>query len=158
MKRSSAPHSVRPLDEVQRMPWRARRLLRRVQRSGGTGVLLIAEIREPIRSFSDKAGIVSIREDGQRICSRDRFVKAPKFVELAPGLHDLEFVVIRFRASRTSSFRRAVELQEGDVLVALCDPVQPNTFYRKSRTVDSWFVWIPSAPSNGTAGSTSCSW
>ncbi|MFJ2886767.1 hypothetical protein ACIO53_12075 [Streptomyces sp. NPDC087305] len=129
-----------------------------MQRSGGTGVLLIAEIREPIRSFTDRAGIVSIREDGQRICSRDRFVRAPKFVELAPGLHDLEFVVIRFRASRTSSFRRAVELQEGDVLVALCDPVQPNTFYRKSRTVDSWFVGIPSAPSNCTAGSTSCSW
>ncbi|UXX96764.1 hypothetical protein N7U49_42545 [Streptomyces sp. AD2-2] len=146
MKRSRASHSVRTLDEVERMPWRARKLLRRVQRSGRTGVLLVAQIREPIRSFTDKAGIVSIRESGQRICSRDRFAKAPKFVELAPGFHDMEFVVIRFRASRTSSFRRAVELPEGAVLVALCDPVQPNTFYRKSRAVDSWFIGILSAP------------
>ncbi|MFI6620661.1 hypothetical protein [Streptomyces sp. NPDC050528] len=146
MKRSDAPFSVRTLDEANRMPWRAGKLLRRVQRSGRTGVLLIAEIREPIRSFTDRAGVVSIRENGLEICSRDRFVKAPKFVELAPGPHDMEFLVIRLRASRTSSFRRAVELREGDVLVALCDPVQPNTFYRKSRPVDSWFVGILSPP------------
>ena len=146
MKKSGASYSVGTLDEVKRMPWRAGKRLRRVQESGRTGVLLIAEIREPIRSFTDRAGIVSIRENGQKVCSRDRYAKAPKFVELAPGLHDLEFVVIRFRESKTSSFRRAVELRGGDVLVALCDPVQPNTFYRKSRTVDSWFVGILSPP------------
>jgi hypothetical protein len=146
MKRSDAPLSVRTLDEVNRMPWRAGKLLRGVQKSGRTGVLLIAEIGEPIRSFTDKAGVVSIRENGLEICSRDRFVKAPKFVELAPGLHDVEFMVSRLRVSRTSSFRRAVELREGDVLVAWCDPVQSNTFYRKSRPVDSWFVGILSPP------------
>ncbi|MER7927392.1 hypothetical protein ABTY96_30330 [Streptomyces sp. NPDC096057] len=111
-----------------------------------TGVLLVAEIRKPIRSFTDRAGITSIYENDVKICSRDRFAKAPKFVELEPGLHDMEFVVIRFRASKTSSFRRAVELREGDVLFALCDPVQPNTFYRKSSAVDSWFVGILSPP------------
>jgi hypothetical protein len=146
MKRSDAPPSVRTLDEVKRIPWRAGKLLRRVQKSGRTGVLLIAETREPIRSFTHKAGVVSIRENGLEICSRNRSTKAPKFVELAPGLHDMEFMVIRLMESRTSSFRRAVELREGDVLVALCDPVQPNTFYRKSRTADSWFVGILSPP------------
>ncbi|MGW3100372.1 hypothetical protein [Streptomyces sp. NPDC001100] len=130
------------LDEVGRMPWRARKRLRGVRKSGRTGVLLIVEIREPVRSFTNRAGVVSIRENGLKTCSRDRFAKAPKFVELAPGLHDMEFMVIRLRASRTSSFRRAVELRAGDVLVALCDPVQPNTFYRKSRPADSWFVGI----------------
>ena len=146
MKRSDAPLSVATLDEVKRIPWRARKRLRRVQKDGKTGVLLIAEIREPIRSFTDKAGVVSIRENGLEICFRDRFVKAPKFVELTPGLHDIEFMVSRLKASRISSFRRAVELREGDVLVAWCDPVQPNTFYRKSRTADSWFVGILSPP------------
>ncbi|MER6205938.1 hypothetical protein [Streptomyces sp. NPDC001642] len=130
------------IDEVKRMPWRAGKRLRRVQESGRTGVLLIAEIREPIRSFTDRAGIVSIRENGQKVCSRDGYTKAPKFVELKPGLHDLEFVVIRFRESETSSFRKTVKLREGDVLVALCDPVPPNTFYRKSRPVDSWFIGV----------------
>lgn len=146
MKRSDAPLSVGALDEVKRIPWRARKCLGRAQKRGRTGVLLIAEIREPIRSLTDRAGTVSIRENGLEICYRDRFSKAPKFVELAPGLHELEFTVIRLRESRTSSFRRAVELQEGDVLVALCDPVQPNTFYRKSQAVDSWFVGILSPP------------
>ncbi|WP_174479420.1 hypothetical protein [Streptomyces hokutonensis] len=130
------------LDEVRRMPWRARRRLRRIRKRGRTGVLLIAEIREPVRSFTDRAGVVSVRENGLEICFRTRSAKAPKFAELAPGLHDLEFRVSRPRASGTSSFRRAVALREGDVLVALCDPVQPNTFYRKSRTADSWFVGI----------------
>ncbi|WP_329264992.1 hypothetical protein OG223_52460 [Streptomyces sp. NBC_01478] len=146
MKRSDAPLSVRTLDEVKQIPWRARKLLRRAQKNGKTGVLLIAEIREPIRSFTNKSGVVSIRENGLEFCSRDRFAKAPKFVELAPGLHEMEFMVIRIKVSKTSSFRRAVELREGDVLVALCDPVQPNTFYRKSSTVDSWFVGILSPP------------
>lgn len=124
------------------MPWRARRRLRGVRRSGRTGVLLIAEIREPVRSFTDRAGVVSLGENGLEICSRSRFATAPKFVDVAPGLHDMEFTVRRWRASRTSSFRRAVELREGDVLVALCEPVQPNTFYRKSSSADSWFVGV----------------
>ncbi|MDV9173698.1 hypothetical protein R6V09_26800 [Streptomyces sp. W16] len=130
------------LDEVRRLPSRARKRLRRVRRSGRTGVLLIAEISEPVRSFTDRAGVVSIRENGLEICFRDRFVKAPEFVELAPGLHDLEFMVSRPWANRISWFRRAVELRAGDVLVALCDPVQPHTFYRKSPSADSWFVGI----------------
>ncbi|WP_328675012.1 hypothetical protein [Streptomyces sp. NBC_00343] len=146
MKKSSAPYSVGTFDEVKRMPWRAGKRLRRVQESGRTGVLLIAEIREPIRSFTDRAGIVSIRENGQKVCSRDRCTKAPKFVELTPGFHDLEFMVIRFKESKTSSFRKTVKLREGDVLIALCDPVQPNTFYRKSRPVDSWFIGVHSPP------------
>ena len=91
MKRSDAPLSVGSLDEAKRIPWRARKRLRRAQKSGRTGVLLIAEIREPIRSFTDRAGTVSIRKNGVKVCSRSRFTKAPKFVDLAPGLHELEF-------------------------------------------------------------------
>ncbi|MGH1556627.1 hypothetical protein ACRAWF_47370 [Streptomyces sp. L7] len=53
--------SVGTLDEVRRMPWRARKRLRRVRERGRTGVLLIAEIREPVRSFTDRAGVVSLR-------------------------------------------------------------------------------------------------
>jgi hypothetical protein len=124
------------------MPWRARRRLRREQRRARTGVLLIAEIREPIRSFTDKAGVVSVRENGLEVCFRDRYVKSPKFVALAPGLHEMEFMVTRLRVSGSSSFKRLVDLQKGEILVALCDPVQPNTFYRKSPTVDSWFIGV----------------
>ncbi|MBK6011636.1 hypothetical protein [Streptomyces sp. MBT53] len=145
MKGSGAPFSVGTLDKARHLPWRARGRLRGVRRNGRTGVLLIAEIREPVRSFTDRAGVVSVRENGLKICSRDRFATAPKFVDVPPGLHDMQFTVRRWRASRTSSFRRTVELREGDVLVALCDPVQPNTFYRKSPSMDSWIVGIISA-------------
>jgi len=44
-----------------------------------------------------------------------------------------------------SSYASAVwprAVQKTHVLVALCDPVQPHTFYRKSPSADSWFVGI----------------
>ncbi|MFJ9894466.1 hypothetical protein ACIQPR_14225 [Streptomyces sp. NPDC091280] len=142
MRGARAPFSVGGLDEAGRMPWRARRRLRAVRGRGGTGVVLVAEIREPVRGFTDRAGIVGIHEDGQEICSRTRFAKAPTFVELPPGRHELEFSVLRWRARGTSSFRRVVELREGDVLVARCDPVQPHTFYRRSPSADTWFLGV----------------
>jgi hypothetical protein len=124
------------------MPWPARRRLRKKQKRGRTGILLIVKIRENIRSFTDKAGTVSIRENGLELCFRNRITGAPKFVELAPGPHDIEFRVTRTRASNSSSFQKTVDLREDEVLVAVCDPVQPNTFYKKSPKVDSWFLGV----------------
>ncbi len=105
---------------------------------------MFAEIREPLRSLTYKAGVVSLRENGVELCSRSRDAKMPKFVELPPGAHRFEFKVLRVRAGRSSLFQRVVDLEEGEILVALCDPVQSNVFYRRSPDADTWEVGVVS--------------
>jgi hypothetical protein len=46
------------------------------------------------------------------------------------------------KASRSTSFLQVVDLEEGEILVALCDPVQSNVFYRRSPDVDSWVIGV----------------
>lgn len=136
------PPAVEALNESTSMPWRVRRRLRKEQGRGRTGVLLFAEIREPIRSLTHKAGVVALWEDDIEICYRSHTARAPKFVELPPGSHCLDFKVLRVRKSRSTSFQKVVTLEEGDILVVLCDPVQSNVFYKRSPEVDSWVVGV----------------
>ncbi len=145
MRKNSKDASVEELREFGRIPWRARRRLRQVRKSGRTGVLLIAEIREPIRALTDKAGSISVRKAGEELASSSRYNRSPKFIDLTPGRHEVDFMVIRNRAKSGTSIRQAVHLREGDVLVALCDPVQSHTLYRKSPQVDSWRIGVCSA-------------
>ncbi|WP_149830196.1 hypothetical protein [Streptomyces tailanensis] len=105
---------------------------------------MFAEIREPLRSLTYKAGVVSLWENGIELCSRSRDTKLPKFVELPPGAHRFEFKVLRVRAGKSTSFQKAVDLKEGQILVALCDPVQSNVFYRRSPDADTWEVGVVS--------------
>ncbi|MFF8989461.1 hypothetical protein ACF09H_05710 [Streptomyces sp. NPDC014983] len=130
------------LDESKRLPLLVRWRLRKEQHRKRTGVLLYAEIREPPRSLTYKAGVVSLWENGVELCSRSRDSKMPKFVELPPGAHTFEFKVIRVRAGKSSSFQRVVDLDEGEILVAVCDPVQSNVFYRRSPDADTWVIRV----------------
>ncbi|MFK4103919.1 hypothetical protein ACI2L1_28330 [Streptomyces sp. NPDC019531] len=134
--------SVKPLDGSKRLPLLVGWRLRRARRRRRTGVLVFAEIREPVRSLTYKAGIVSVREEGVELCSRGRGAKTPRFIELPPGPHRLDFRVTRMKASRSTSFLQMVDLKEGEILVALCDPVQSNVFYRRSPDVDSWVIGV----------------
>lgn len=136
--------AVAEYEGPERLPWRARRRLQKAHRRGRTGLLLVAEIREPIRAPVEKAGSVLLLEGGKELCYRSKFNRSPKFVEMATGVHDVEFVVVRNRVRKSSSFRRAFTLREGEIFVAICDPVQWNTFYRKSPLMDSWVIGISS--------------
>ncbi|WP_415949942.1 hypothetical protein [Streptomyces sp. KLOTTS4A1] len=119
-----------------------RRRLRSIKRSGRTGLLLVSEIREPVRSFTFKAGVVSVHERGNELCFGSRDSKRPKFVELEPGSHSLELRVTRMQAGRSTVASTDMELNAGDILVIVCDPVQANVFYRRSPSRDSWTVGI----------------
>jgi hypothetical protein len=140
--------SVKVLDGSKQLPLLVGWRLRRARRRRRTCVLVFAEIREPVRSLTCKAGIVSVREEGVELCSRGRGrgrgrgAKTPRFIELPPGPHWLEFRVTRMNASRSTSFLQVVDLKEGEILVALCDPVQSNVFYRRSADVDSWVIGV----------------
>lgn len=137
-KGSSA--TLKYVDSSPEIAFRARRRLRRIKKAGKAGVLLVAEIREPVRSLTFKAGVVSVRKGPVELCFASSVSRRPKFVELAPGLHSLDFRVLRMRGSRSSSITEAVELRAGDVIVVLCDPVQANVFYRRSPELDTWVV------------------
>lgn len=134
--------SVSNLAEYDKIPWTARMRLRRAIRRGRTGALLHAEIREPPQGVSLKSSVVSMREpDGFHVyCGK--MPKLPAFVELKPGRHDLQFMVTRMRGD--TSFSRAVDLKRGDVLVALCEPIQPNVFYKRSPSTDTWRIGVVS--------------
>lgn len=138
---SGSPLSVTELEATEKIPWVAQIYLSRALRRGRTGVLLDANIRDPPRSMSPKWGIVWIKENGESLCARSKSERLPKFVGIGPGKHDLEFIVTR-RGRGGISFSKEIELQPGQVLVALCEPIQPNVFYKKSPTADAWRIGI----------------
>jgi hypothetical protein len=122
------------------LPWPVRVRLRSARKKGRTGLLLYGIIRTWPRAMTRETPLVWITEGKRRlgICSPTRHL--PKWVALVPGAHDLSFF-----ASRTvafSSFDDRVTLSEGDVLVAVCEPVQPNTFYARSPDADLWNLGI----------------
>ncbi|MFH9266032.1 hypothetical protein ACH4KN_17500 [Streptomyces sp. NPDC017546] len=79
-------------------------------------------------------------------------VKRPVFVDLPPGRHELTFRVIRAKRSRHTVFHEEIHLREGDVFLALCEPIQPDVFYRKSPTEDTWRIGVVDSVS-GSGGS-----
>lgn len=136
------------LKEGEKIPWGARIRLHRALKKGQTGLLLHAEIREPPRSISPHWSTVWVSESGEQLCACSKVERLPKFTELKPGIHKIKFIVTR-RGKDDTSFAREINLGKGDIFVALCDPVQPNVFYRKSKEVDHWRLGIISSSNNG---------
>ncbi|WP_415949943.1 hypothetical protein [Streptomyces sp. KLOTTS4A1] len=136
------PVEVRIGTPLTGVKFSVRRRLRSIKRSGRTGLLLVSEIREPVRSFTFKAGVVSVHERGNELCFGSRDSRRPKFVELEPGSHRLELRVTRMQAGRSTAASAETELNAGDILVIMCDPVQADVFYRRSPGGDSWTVGI----------------
>jgi hypothetical protein len=132
-----APYTVDPVSQLQ-MSWLLRRRLRQVRERQRTGLLMQGIIRTPVRSVSSKAPLVSIREGDTRLGMMTLSLQIPKWVLLASGEHQLTFAAIRPASS--SSFTRTFDLGDGDVLVAVCEPIQPWTIFGKSPSVDHWYL------------------
>lgn len=133
------PYTVDPLGQLK-MSWLLRQRLRRVRARQETGLLLQGIIRTPSRSMSSKAPAVAVREGRTRLAIVMSSFQIPKWVPLAPGEHELIFHAVRVRSY--SSFTREFVLAEGDVLVAVCEPIQPWTVFGKSPSVDHWYVGV----------------
>lgn len=134
-------YSVRPLSEV-RLSWLVRFQLRRIRKRHGTGLLMHALIRTPVRSVSANKPVASVSEGGVSLCGSSSASKFPKWVPLAPGRHDLSFYASRSRSR--SSFDKRFTLREGDVLVAVCEPIQQRQRigYRHPPSADRWYLNI----------------
>ncbi|MFF9566250.1 hypothetical protein [Streptomyces sp. NPDC014685] len=145
------PLKVIQFGDEEKIPWRVRSSLKRAARRGRTGIIFHAAMRDSFRSMTFKWSIVLIESGGVELCRKDgTTLKRPKFVGLSPGVHTLSFRVIRARRSRETFFEKEISLREGDVLVALCEPIQPNVFYRRSPEEDIWRLRkIESRPGGG---------
>lgn len=126
-----------------RLKWRSSYLIRRARRRARTGLLIQVDLRDPPRSMSPKWCLVSVTEGERQFCSVDRStIRTVRFVPLLPGPHSLQLEVLRTRKRRSTRVERTVVLGQGDILLATCDPVQPNAFYRCSPEADTWSLQI----------------
>jgi hypothetical protein len=132
-----APYTVDPLSQLK-ISWLLRQRLHRVRGRQLTGLLMQGIIRTPSRSMSSKHPAVSIREGDIGLGMVTLSLQIPKWVPLAPGEHKLTFDA--FRPTSSSSFTRTIDLADGDVLVAVCEPIQPWTIFGKSPSVDHWYL------------------
>ncbi|MFJ4013851.1 hypothetical protein [Streptomyces sp. NPDC090026] len=123
-----------------RLKWVSRFKIFRARRRNATGMLFQADIREPGRSISLKWCSVSVDEGGKELCNAASTSKIPRFVALSPGVHRLRFRVIRSARKNFTEFEREFTFEEGDILLVVCDPVQPNVFYRRSPKEDTWCI------------------
>lgn len=144
------PLKVDPLGRADALPRSVRKILRRSNRRGRTGLIFRCAMRDTFRSVTRKWSLVSIECEGKILCEMSNTsVKRPVFVELSPGRHELTFRVIRAKRSRNTVFHEEVSLREGDVFLALCEPIQPDVFYRKSPTEDTWRIGVVDPVPNG---------
>ena len=120
------------------LPWLVRVWLRlaRNRRKGRAGLILYGIIRQGPLQISRQLPYASIREGKRRLGVRGPTGRLPQWVSLPPGTHEFSFLA--GNSIRSSSFQGRVTLNEGDVLVAVCEPVQP----RKSPEADIWHLGI----------------
>jgi hypothetical protein len=135
----TSPHTVEPLN-FDRLPWLVKLRLRKIKKKHRTGLLLYAIIRTPTRSMSADKPSVAVRESDRELCACSSYSRLPKWVPLEPGAHELYFHAVRWKSR--SSFDRRIDLKEGDVLVVICEPIQPAVFYAKRPSVDTWYLGV----------------
>lgn len=128
-------YRVHPLTAIS-LPWRVRRRLQSARKKRRTGLIVYGIIRTGSRNISSKLPSVSVAEGKRWLGTCSSYSHRPKWAALTPGVHDLFFLASRSASS--SAFRKRVMLSGEDVLVVICEPVQPWTIYGKSPEVDTW--------------------
>ncbi|WP_329422729.1 hypothetical protein OG810_35745 [Streptomyces sp. NBC_01693] len=135
------PLQVSRFEESERIPLSARLLLWWAKKRRRSGLLFHCAMRDSFRSVTLKWSIVSIECEGETLCEMtNTTIKRPMFIDLPPGRRELAFRVIRARKKMGTLFKEEVNLREGEIFIALCEPIQPNVFYRKSPAKDTWKV------------------
>jgi hypothetical protein len=126
-----------------RLPLLVRFRLRGIRRQRRTGLLLYGMIHTAARSTSKWAPHVSVREGGRSgrlLCRCFRVTKFPKWASLEPGPHDLDFCAARRETAR--SFDKSFVLDDGDVVVAVCAPIESRLILTQRRPGYCWYLGI----------------
>lgn len=135
----SSPYSVLALADAK-LSFSARRKLRRAQRRGRTGVVLQGIIRTGTRSLQGRQAVVGIDEGAKELGMVSAHARSAKWANLSPGRHRLRFIATRTASS--SVFERDIELKSGQILVAVCEPIQPWSPFGRSPEEDRWYIGI----------------
>jgi len=122
----AAGYTVSPV-VPEDLPWSVRVWLRlaRKSRKGRAGLILYGIVRQGPRQISRQLPYASISEGKRTLGVRSPTGRLPKWFPSRPGAHEFSFLA--GNSIRSSSFQGRVTLNEGDVLVAVCEPVQPRT-------------------------------
>jgi hypothetical protein len=139
---ADSPYTVSPLSAATLSRFAHFRLHRSIK-AGRTGVLMHGLIRTPLGSTSPEAPTVTIAEDGRTLAAFTSYYHLPRWANLPPGEHKLLFLALR--PATRSSFHKRVTLRQGDVLVAICDPIQPAAFFAERPAADTWYLGIVNA-------------
>lgn len=142
MKRHD-PYTVVPLKEIT-LPRRLQRQLHNAQERHDTGVLLHGIIWMSPQSMSPKRPTLAIWEGKKRLCIFTSYDRRPRWASLEPGEHDITFHVSRSRSS--NRFTTTHTLATGDILVAVCEPIQAWTIGKTSPLSDKWHISVLPAP------------
>jgi hypothetical protein len=124
-----------------KLPWLVRLRLRRIRKDQRTGLLLYGLIRTSVRSTSRWAPAIYVHEGKRLLCRCSNVSKFPKWADLEPGGHELRLHASRRRAS-ASEADVSVVLESGDVLIALCRPIEAKFWWEARRPADHWYVGV----------------
>lgn len=135
----TSPYTVVALGDA-RLSFSARRKLRRARHAGRTGLVLQGIIRTGTRSLSGNQAVVGVDEGSKELGMVSAHARSAKWASLSPGRHRLRFIATRTASS--SVFERDFELKGGQILVAVCEPIQPWSPFGRSPTEDRWYIGI----------------
>lgn len=139
MPMAESEHSVHSLDEIK-LPWRVRRRLPKLQRAGRSGVLVHGIIKNSSHGITKLNNLIWVSDNktySSRVSARSRH---PKWFEVQPGTHFLKFHAVRSRTF--SELHQEFTLKQGQILVAICWPIQPWTIFGKSPETDRWYLGV----------------
>lgn len=97
-----------------------------------------------MRSMSARP-LVSVRRNEAVLARCSPSSKAPKWSDLPAGRHLLDFTASR-GGQFISSFKRELRLERGDVLVVICEPIQPWSLLGKSPSANRWYIGVLPLP------------
>jgi len=130
-------YNVSDLSSVS-LPLSVRLRLRAIRRNPQAGLLLYGQMRTAARSMSASRTVISIHEGPRRLCLCSPAYRLPKWEPLQAGTRELTFQAAR-RKTR-SSFTRSISLQEGEVLVAICKPIETHLPSMNRQLADQWYL------------------
>lgn len=139
--KAEAPFTVHELSDLK-LPWSVRRRVRRLKRRGRTGFLLGAILasggggRGPRRPPQD----VTVQGDNHRLSLSNQDSRRTVWTQLPAGGHQLTFRSTR--PGSASVFDYGVELADGDIFVAVCQPIQPWTLFGANPDSDDWYIGV----------------
>lgn len=132
---AESTYSVDTLAAV-RFPWLVRFRMRTARKKHLTGLVIHGIIKTSPTRISRMQPSAGVGEDGRLLAFCSSHSPLPKLVPLQPGMHDLLF------AGTSTSFEKRVMLNEGDVLVAICEPAHPWALFTRKSMIDKWYLGV----------------